>query len=89
MALPDLHKFKDDLKKKPEPGSNQPPIGIKADDLDKNYKKVTLIVEDDNNPSYIVEYKEDGTVLRPKREFDVCENGELVTYLFIAEKKKE
>jgi hypothetical protein len=63
MALPDLHLFEKDLKNKPGPGSNAPPVSIRAADLDGNYKKITLIESDQDPPLYEVEYTEDGTRL--------------------------
>lgn len=61
MALPDLHYFKDDLAKTPGKGSNAPPVSIRAQDLDDNYKKTTLIESNENPPLYQLEYLEDGT----------------------------
>jgi hypothetical protein len=63
MAAPDLHKFRDDLKNRPGPGSNAPPRSIRAKDLDENYKKVTLIESDQSPKLYDVRYTKDGTRL--------------------------
>jgi hypothetical protein len=63
MAAPDLHKFRDDLKNRPGPGSNAPPRSIRAEDLDENYKKVTLIESDQSPKLYDVRYTKDGTRL--------------------------
>lgn len=63
MAAPDLHKFKDDLKNKPGPGSNAPPRTIRANDLDKNFKKVTVAESDEDPKLYELKYTEDGTIL--------------------------
>ena len=63
MALPDLHKFADDLLSSPGPGSAAPPRSIKAVDLDDNYRKVTVIQPPDNPPAYKVQYTKDGTIL--------------------------
>lgn len=63
MPLPDLHKFERDLKNRPGPGSNAPPVSIRAKDLDGNYRKVTLIASDQDPPLYQVEYTADGTRL--------------------------
>jgi hypothetical protein len=92
MALPDLHKFENDLKNRPGPGSNAPPVSIRAKNLDDNFKKVTLIGSDENPPPYTVEYTADGTRLRnikglPEgalfKQFDVCENGTPAEYWFV------
>jgi hypothetical protein len=65
MAKPKLHRFRDDLKKKPGPGSNAPPRTIRARDLDKNYEKVTVIKPKQRGPvPYEVEYTEHGTMLK-------------------------
>jgi hypothetical protein len=62
MALPDLHKFSNDLKNRPAKGSDAPPRTIRAKDLDDNFKKVTVI--QDKNASYEVDYTADGTILK-------------------------
>lgn len=64
MAKIDLHKFRDDLRKKPPKGSNQPPVGIRAQDLDENFNEVTLINGAGNPPLYEVEYTKDGTRIK-------------------------
>jgi hypothetical protein len=65
MAAADLHKFKDDLKAAPGPGSDAPPRTIRADDLDGNFKKVMLIESDDVDPvPYEIEHTENGTRLK-------------------------
>ena len=92
MAAPDLHKFKDDLKNRPGPGSNAPPVSIRAKDLDENYKKVTAVVHTNNAagyvPDYVPKYKKDGTELRFwGYEFDVCENGQPEKYRLLGQKK--
>jgi hypothetical protein len=63
MASPDLHKFERDLLNRPGPGSNAPPVSIRAKNLDENYKKVTLIASDQDPPLYRVRYTPDGTRL--------------------------
>jgi hypothetical protein len=92
MALPDLHKFERDLKNRPGPGSNAPPVSIRAKDLDENYKKVTLIESNEDPPPYTVEYTKEGTRLKDIRglppdaiakQFDVCENGQPKRYWFV------
>jgi hypothetical protein len=92
MALPDLHKFSDDLRAKPADGSAAPPRSISAGKLDGNFKKVTLILPKDDPKSYTVEYTREGTRLKIKRglpdgaafrQFDVCENGQPVQYWMV------
>jgi hypothetical protein len=61
MEKPDLHFFKDDLLKKPHPGSNAPPVSIRAKDLDENNKKLTLLKGAGEPPLYDVEYTKSGT----------------------------
>ena len=63
MSNIDLHKFRDDLRLKPPLGVNAPPIGIRAKDLDNNFKKVTLIDAPGTPPPYKVKYTPDGIVL--------------------------
>ena len=92
MASPDLHKFERDLKNRPGPGSNAPPVSIRAKDLDENYKKVTAVVTTNNEagyvPDYDPKYTKDGTELRFwGYEFDVCENGQPVKYRLLGQKK--
>jgi hypothetical protein len=69
MALPDLHKFADDLKRRPSKGSSAPPRSIKAKDLDENYQKVTVVPPSKSPPTYTVEYKKEGTVLKILPDF--------------------
>jgi hypothetical protein len=58
----ELHKFAEDLKQRPLKGSNAPPVGIRAKDLDENFAKVRLIESDKANPKpYEVVYTKDGT----------------------------
>lgn len=89
---PDLHKFKDDLKEKPGRGQVKPPRVISAKNLDENFAKVTVIDSDKEPPAYRVKYTKDGAILTdlkglPKdaiaKQFDVCENGQAVTYWFV------
>jgi len=61
MPLIDTHKFADDLKKRPGPGSNDPPRSIRASDLDENFVKVCVIADKRN--TYSVNYTKDGTEL--------------------------
>jgi hypothetical protein len=61
MALPDLHRFANDLKNRPGPGSNTPPRTIRAKNLDDNYKKVSLIESDQTPKLYDLRYTKDGT----------------------------
>jgi hypothetical protein len=65
MAKPDLHKFKKDLQNKPADKSNAPPRSIKADDLDGNFTKTTVIPWDGQlrEQQYSVQYTKDGTKL--------------------------
>ena len=89
---PDLHKFRDDLQKKPGRGQVKPPRVISARNLDENFAKVTVIDSDAIPPLYRVKYTKDGTLLTdiaglPKdaiaKEFDVCENGQPRTWWFV------
>ena len=74
-----LHKFRDDLKKRPPRGSSAPPVGIRARDLDENFKKVTLIDSDKSNPKpYEVAYTKDGIRLENIRQIpDGTNDGDL------------
>jgi hypothetical protein len=64
MRKPDLHLFKDDLRKKPPDGSNAPPRSIKAQDLDENFVKTSVIAPLEDPPRYTVEYTREGTRLK-------------------------
>lgn len=87
MALPDLHLFVEDLKKKPGRGDYGPPRTIRAADLDENYKKVTLLESNEQPKAYTVEYTKEGTrITLGTQEFDVCENGQPVKYRMVATK---
>jgi hypothetical protein len=92
MAAPDLHKFRDDLKNRPGPGSNAPPRSIRAEDLDENYKKVTVVrpstIPVGLQPDYEMRYKKDGSeVILRGAIFDVCENGVPVKYRLLGQRK--
>jgi hypothetical protein len=67
----ELKKFEDYLKNNPPNGSTAPPRTVPAKTLDKNFKKVTLIrdpePDQDNDRSYTLDYKDEGTVLKLKR----------------------
>jgi hypothetical protein len=63
MSQIDLHSFRSDLLKKPPIGANGPPIGIRAKDLDENFRKVTLIEGQGNPPEYRLKYTKDGIIL--------------------------
>lgn len=63
MALPDLHRFQNDLLNRPAGASNAPPRTIRARDLDENFLKVTLIESDQEPPLYELEYTKDGVRL--------------------------
>jgi hypothetical protein len=72
-----------------KPLGNEPPVSIKAADLDENFARCTIIPPDEDPPPYGVEYTERGTILTnisglPEgavaREFSVCENGNPETY---------
>jgi hypothetical protein len=61
---PELHEFRDDLKQRPPKGSNAPPVGIRAINLDQNFIKVSLIESDQTDPKpYEVVYTKEGTRL--------------------------
>lgn len=61
MTAPDLHKFKDDLAKRPALGTLAPPRIVKAQDLDDNFRKTTLLEGAGNPKLYEVRYTKDGT----------------------------
>jgi hypothetical protein len=87
MATIDLHLFERDLANIPGKGSSAPPRTIRAKDLDGNNKKLTLLPDQSETPSYTVEYTQDGTLLKFEgKEFDVCENGTPVKYKIPATK---
>jgi len=87
MAKIDLHLFERDLINTVGIGSNAPPRTIRAKDLDGNNKKLTLLPDQSETPSYTVEYTQDGTRLKFEgKEFDVCENGTPVKYKIPATK---
>lgn len=77
------------------PTSKEPPVTIKAKDLDKNYKLATVIEDPnktDDKKSYSVVYEDCGTYLTgisglPEgavaKEFDVCENGQPRKWWFV------
>jgi hypothetical protein len=52
--------------------SSAPPISIKADDLDKNFRRVSILDPSRDNPLFSI--TESGTI--PKVvELDICVNG--------------
>jgi len=67
----ELKKFEDYLQQNPPNGSTAPPRTVPAKTLDKNFKKVTLIrdpkPDEENDRSYALEYKDDGTILKIKK----------------------
>jgi hypothetical protein len=86
--------FQEYLLRRPEGVDS--PVTIKAKDLDKNYKLATVINDpdkDQDNRSYTVEYREEGTVLKNiggglppnaiAKQFYVCENGQPKQYWFV------
>jgi hypothetical protein len=87
--------FKELANNKPKPGSNDYPVAIKAIHLDENWKRSTVINnpdESEEDRSYTVEYREDGTVLKDikglppnaiAKEIDICENGQPASYWFV------
>jgi hypothetical protein len=77
----DLHIFKDDLAKIAPKGSNAPPRSISARALDGNFRRVTLLPSEDIPPTYSVEYKEDGTIIKDIRTVpDGNRNGNLLVW---------
>jgi hypothetical protein len=63
MAKPDLHEFKKDLQNKPADKSNAPPRSIRADDLDGNFTKATVIESSGIDKDYDISYTKRGTIL--------------------------
>jgi hypothetical protein len=60
---------------------HEPPVSIKAADLDRNFRAVTLIDnpdEDGENRSYTVDYRQEGTVLAINRLPDGATKGDLL-----------
>ena len=87
-----LHRFQDDLLKKPALGSMAPPRTIKAKDLDDNHLKLRLLKGEGTPPAYKVKYTKLGTIITDiqglpanaiAKEFDVCENGTPTSYWFV------
>jgi hypothetical protein len=64
MADIDLHLFEDDLRQRPAKGSNHPPVSIRAKDLDGNFTKVTVLQSETDPPEYVVDYRDDGVLLK-------------------------
>jgi hypothetical protein len=60
----DLHRFTEDLAKVPPKGSNQPPRSISAAALDGNFNKVTVLPSETDPPEYVVDYRDDGVLLK-------------------------
>jgi len=58
---PDLKIFERLKKNKPASGSNDYPVAIKAEDLDENWKRTTLLKGSGEPKLYEVEYTKDGT----------------------------
>lgn len=58
-----LHKFEQDLVKKPGLGDMGPPRTIRAKDLDENNKKLTLLNGEGANPIYEVKYTDLGILI--------------------------
>jgi hypothetical protein len=78
----ELHKFRDDLNKRPPRGSSAPPRTIRAADLDENFQKVSIIPPDDNKrfPSYQVERTAQGTRLKNLRVLPDARDGQLIAH---------
>jgi hypothetical protein len=82
--------FSDYLKNRPL--KNDPPVSIRARDLDKNFARCTVIAPDQDPPPYRVKYSEKGTELLDisglppnavARQFAVCEDGQPRQYWFV------
>jgi hypothetical protein len=58
-----LHFFERDLINTVGIGSNAPPRTIRAKDLDGNNKRLTLLPDQSETPSYTVKYTQDGIIL--------------------------
>jgi hypothetical protein len=76
---------------------NDPPVSIKARDLDTNFTRATIITPKADPPPYRVEYTKDGTVLKDiaglppdalAKQIAVCENGQTKLYYFIVWEEK-
>jgi len=74
------------------PLKNDPPVSIKARDLDRNFTRSTIIEPDLDPPPYRVKYSDKGTELLDisglppnavARQFAVCEDGQPRQYWFV------
>jgi hypothetical protein len=83
MELP--HSFEDQAKSGGE-DFTAPPYRIRGSDLDDNFKFLRARKMDGNSPPYKIDQSKDGWKLIPQIKFDVCENGNPVQYMFVAEK---
>jgi hypothetical protein len=79
--------FSDYLKERDTPGQNKPPRSIKADDLDENFKRTTLIepTNGDSKNSYKVKVTENGTEIEfvSDQKYIVSINGALYSVGFV------
>ena len=83
----DLHSFADDISKGIQKGGGQkPPLGIRAKDLDDNFKKTAVIDDDGDFGIYKAKYTSEGTVLDFGEgiRIGVIRNGEFRYYDFLA-----
>jgi hypothetical protein len=84
--LPDyMHKFREDARRSSR-DPNQPPNVLRADKLDTNFKACLPVEETGSNAPYKVLADEHGWRLEPALLFDVCENGKLMRYRFMAQR---
>lgn len=78
MIGPDLHKFTDDLRRRPGKGVSAPPRAIRAIDLDENNRKLTIVAPVENPPRYTVEYTREGTRLKIQAVQDGANVGDIL-----------
>lgn len=78
MIGPNLHKFEDDLGKRPGNGVSAPPRAIRAKDLDENNRKLTIIAPKEQPPRYFVEYTREGTRLKIQAVQDGTNVGDIL-----------
>jgi len=84
----ELYKFKEDVGKR---GTDytKPPYRIPADKMDENFAKLTPADVEGDPPPYKIDDDDEGWTLVPQAPFDVCENGQPVRWLFVAQREDD